>query len=154
MKYRQCDRTVPGRPRLRRNPGAGPAGSGTGRREKSGVSIAGRRQAPRPLAIEFGKPVLPRRRPLPPNVRPVAVIGNKAEKTLLRARVHARGLNEHVWGVAKHTGDGTVAVVSAMGALPRETTLWIESQAFHHHLFDDDAVWENWHPRYCRNDPT
>lgn len=86
------------------------------------------------------------RRPLPPNVRPVAVIGNKAEKTLLQARVNARGMNKHVWGVAKNAGDGTVAVVSAMGALPRDTTVWIESQALHQHLFDDDAVWQKLGP--------
>ena len=55
-------------------------------------------------------------------------------------------MNKHVWGVAKNAGDGTVAVVSAMGALPRETTVWIESQALHQHLFDDDAVWQKLGP--------
>jgi pimeloyl-ACP methyl ester carboxylesterase len=80
-------------------------------------------------------------RPLPQNVRAVAVVGTKGEKTVLRARINANGLNKHIWEVAKDSGDGTVATVSAMGALPRETTTWIESPMGHRQLFDDDAVW-------------
>lgn len=84
--------------------------------------------------------------PLPANVQPVAVVGTSGEKTLMRANIDANGPDKHVWSVAQGAGDGRVALVSAMGALPKETTVWIESRAGHQHLFDDDGVWQKLAP--------
>jgi pimeloyl-ACP methyl ester carboxylesterase len=79
-------------------------------------------------------------RPLPPGVRAVAVVSRASNDTLLRAGVNARGPGKHIWEVQANAGDGTVALASALGTLPKNADIIISPRE-HRTLFDDDGVW-------------
>jgi pimeloyl-ACP methyl ester carboxylesterase len=85
-------------------------------------------------------------RPLPETVRPIAVIGSKRGGTPVRAIIQGGDAKGNRWETDDAAGDGTVPAVSARGTLPPDRTLWIETEAEHRHLFDDDAVWRTLGP--------
>jgi len=77
--------------------------------------------------------------PMPANVRLYAVVSKSAPTTLVQFQGAKIGFRQHVWGIGKNAGDGTVPAISALGHVSAGNIIW--SAREHQLIFADNAIW-------------